>query len=93
MCQADPSWVELVLIGGVVTYGRADWFSALTGAAPGPSHPTVESLTAWGKAMMIDTGYQVRPAGAVGEGEGPPSLSAVRAALTAAYPPVGPIFA
>ena len=33
VCLADPSWVELVCIGGDVTYGRADWFAALSGAS------------------------------------------------------------
>lgn len=82
VCLADPSWVELVCIGGDVTYGRADWFAALSGAAEGA---TIESLTAWGKPMRLDTGFQ--------GGADTPSLSTVRGLLTGAYPPVGPIFA
>ena len=82
VCLADPSWVELVCIGGDVTYGRADWFGQLSGAATGT---TIEDLTAWGKPMRLDTGFQ--------GGTDVPSLSAVRTALTAAYPAVGPIFA
>ena len=82
VCLADPSWVELVCIGGDVTSGRADWFGRLSGAATGT---TIEDLTAWGKPMRLDTGYQ--------GGSEVPSLSAVRAALTDAYPAVGPIFA
>ena len=82
VCLADPSWVDLVCIGGDVTYGRADWFGQLSGAATGT---TIEDLTAWGKPMRLDTGFQ--------GGTDVPSLSAVRTALTAAYPAVGPIFA
>ena len=40
---------------------------------------------AWGKPMRLDTGFQ--------GGSDVPSLSTVRSLLTAAYPPVGPIFA
>ena len=82
VCLADPSWVELVCIGGDITYGRPDWFGRLSGAASGT---TIEDLTAWGKPMRLDTGFQ--------GGADVPSLSAVRAALTTAYPAVGPIFA
>jgi cytosine/adenosine deaminase-related metal-dependent hydrolase len=82
VCLADPSWVELVCIGGDITYGRADWFGALSGGAQGT---TIEDLTAWGKPMRLDTGFQ--------GGSDVPSLSTVRGLLTAAYPAVGPIFA
>jgi 5-methylthioadenosine/S-adenosylhomocysteine deaminase len=82
VCLADPSWVELVCIGGDVTYARADWFGELSGAAQGS---TIEDLTAWGKPMRLDTGFQ--------GGSDVPSLSAVRTALTTAYPAIGPIFA
>ena len=85
VCEADPGWIELVMIGGDVAYARTDWFTALTGAVPGP---TVEPLIAWGKAMTLDTGYHTGSAGAP-----PPSLTQVRTLLTSAYPPVGPIFA
>ena len=43
---ADPSWVELVSIGGDITYAREDWFGRLSGNA---ASPTIESLLAWGK--------------------------------------------
>ncbi|MEO7448363.1 MAG: amidohydrolase family protein [Humibacillus sp.] len=82
VCLADPSWVDLVCIGGDVTYARADWFGQLCAGAAGP---TIEDLTAWGKPMRLDTGYQ-------GGGQAP-SLTAVRVALTTAYPAVGPVFA
>ena len=56
VCLADPSWVELVCIGGDITYARTDWFEALSGAATGP---TIEDVTAWGKPMRLDTGLPV----------------------------------
>ena len=84
VCLADPSWVELVSIGGDITYARPDWFAALSGAAEGT---TIENLVAWGKPMRLHTGFQ-SPAAAP-----TPSLSSVRGLLTAAYPAIGPIFA
>jgi 5-methylthioadenosine/S-adenosylhomocysteine deaminase len=42
--RADPSWVDLVLIGGDITYARTDWFARL---AATPAGPTTETLTAW----------------------------------------------
>ena len=82
VCLADPSWVELVCIGGDITYARADWFGQLSGAAQAA---TIEDLTAWGKPMRLDTGFQ--------GGSDVPSLSAVRTQLTSVYAAVGPIFA
>ena len=38
VCIADPSWVELVCIGGDITYGRADWFQKLSGNAESPDY-------------------------------------------------------
>ncbi len=84
VCLADPSWVELVCIGGDITYGRVDWFEELSGNA---ASPTIESLTAWGKPMRLDDGFQASAA------KPTPSLSQIRALLTAAYPPIGPLFA
>ncbi len=55
VCLADPSWVDLVCIGGDVTYARADWFGQLSGPRPAT---TIEDLTAWGKPMRLDTGFQ-----------------------------------
>jgi cytosine/adenosine deaminase-related metal-dependent hydrolase len=81
---ADPSWVEMVLIGGDLTYARSDWHAQLAAA---PASPTVEQLNAWGKAMTIDTGYH----SAVPDPT--PPLTRLRAELIAAYPPVGPIYA
>ena len=83
--EADPSWVELVLIGGDLTYGRADWMEAL--ADPGPLREA-ERVLAWGKPMILDTSYAVKASATP-----PPRLRDLRATLTAHYPPVGPIFA
>lgn len=82
ICIADPSWVELVCIGGDITYARADWFGKLSGNA---ESATIEDLIAWGKPMRIDTGFQA--------GIDPMSLTAIRSLLVDEYPPVGPIFA
>ncbi len=76
---ADPSWVQLVMIGGDICYARADWNIL-------PPEGT-ENLRAWGKEMLVDTRFSMSP------GSLNPSLADVRAALTANYPPVGPIFA
>jgi hypothetical protein len=81
---AEPSWVELVLIGGDLTYARTDWYRDLAFAA---GAATVEEVRAWGKDMTLDTGFQstaLQPS---------PSLSTIRGLLTAAYPAVGPIYA
>ena len=82
--EAEPAWVELVTIGGSITYGRADW---VDGLAPGAAD-RLEEVVAWGKSMLLDTAY------AAGRTAGPPpTLAELRAALIANYPPVGPIFA
>lgn len=82
VCQADPSWVDLVTIGGDVTYARDDWYKQLT------DEPTSgEALITWGKAMRLDAGFQA-PATPPA-----PTLSQIRGLLTKAYPPVGPIYA
>ncbi|MEN3310535.1 MAG: 5-methylthioadenosine/S-adenosylhomocysteine deaminase, partial [Micromonosporaceae bacterium] len=86
VCLADPSWVDLVLIGGDLTYGRADWIRALAAV---PDAPGLQPVTAWGKPMLLDTTFQVAP----GEQAGPVTLAALRTALIGAYPQVGPIFA
>ena len=84
VCLSDPGDVQLVCVGGDVTYGRRDWFDLLAASA---TAPTIEDLTAWGRPMRLDTGYQARP------GDTSPSLSELRAALIGAYPQVGPVFA
>jgi len=82
VCQADPSWVELVLIGGDLAYARTDWFTTLAAQLTAPA---TEHLTAWGKPMTLDTGYHSPPT--------TPPLSTLRTQLINAYPTVGPIFA
>jgi 5-methylthioadenosine/S-adenosylhomocysteine deaminase len=84
VCQADPSWVELVLIGGDLAYARTDWFTTL---AAQPTGPTIEHLTAWGKPMTLDTGYHSPT------DDPTPPLSTLRTQLINAYPTLGPIFA
>jgi cytosine/adenosine deaminase-related metal-dependent hydrolase len=82
---ADPSWVELVMIDGDLTYGRADWMSTLSS----PDHrDRLEPLSAWGKPMLLDSSYEVH-AGT----EPAPTLAELRHDLIAQYPQVGPIFA
>jgi 5-methylthioadenosine/S-adenosylhomocysteine deaminase len=81
---ADPSWVEMVMIGGDIPYGRADWVQALTAA---DQHQRLESLIAWGQPMLLDTSFAAIPQGI------PPTLEALRAELIGNYPQVGPIFA
>ncbi|MGC4000996.1 MAG: amidohydrolase family protein [Anaeromyxobacter sp.] len=82
--EAEPSWVELVTLGGDLAYGREDWLQALV--APDQLAAT-EPVLAWGKRMRLDTRYAVRTAGAA------PRLAELRAALIGAYPQVGPVFA
>jgi len=80
--EADPSWVELVAIGGDLAYGRADWIQAL--AAPSEK----EDLVAWGKPMIMDTSYVAQSAAAAS-----PRLRELRERLLARYPQTGQIFA
>ncbi len=80
--EALPSWVELVTIGGMPLYGRADWVGALTG------QPPREQVWAWGKQMALDTSYA-----ALSSTSDPPKLADLRAALVGRYPQVGPVLA
>jgi 5-methylthioadenosine/S-adenosylhomocysteine deaminase len=80
---ADPSWTELVLIGGDVCYGRRAWVTDLAGAG---RIGELEPVIAWGKQMLLDTTYAVRPQGT------PPRLADLRARLIGGYPQVGPVF-
>jgi cytosine/adenosine deaminase-related metal-dependent hydrolase len=85
VCAANPSDVELVLIGGGLAYGRTDWVPAL---AQDPHDPNLEPVLAWGRPMLLDTSYQGQPS------TNPvPRLEQLRADLTSQYPPVGPIWA
>jgi 5-methylthioadenosine/S-adenosylhomocysteine deaminase len=80
--EADPSWVELVTIGGDLAYGRRDWIEQL--AVPGP----LEDVLAWGKPLVLDTSYVAQPVAGT-----PLRLTDLRAALLARYVQTGPIFA
>ena len=80
--EADPSWVELVVIGGDLAYGRADWIQELAPPSDG------EALLAWGKQMVMDTSYVAQAAGATS-----PRLGELRERLLGRYPQTGPIFA
>jgi 5-methylthioadenosine/S-adenosylhomocysteine deaminase len=79
--EADPSWVELVTIGGNLVYGRPDWMEEY--AVPGEA----EHVLAWAKPMVLDTSYSVAPTASP-----PPRLAGLRAELIDRYPQVGPIF-
>jgi 5-methylthioadenosine/S-adenosylhomocysteine deaminase len=83
--EAEPAWVQLVMIDGDLPYGRADWLETLADPA---DRERLEPLIAWGKRMLLDTSYTAAPA----TGEEPP-LELLRRQLIAAYPQVGPIFA
>ena len=85
VCVSTPADVELVLIGGDVVYGRHDWVAAVAGDA---AVSAFERVLAWGRQMLLDTGFAVHP----GE-EAPPRLVEIRDFLTSVYPAVGPIWA
>jgi 5-methylthioadenosine/S-adenosylhomocysteine deaminase len=85
VCAATPNDVELVLIGGHLAYGRADWIHTL---AENPADPNLEPVLAWGRPMLLDTSYQGQP-----DGDPTPRLTQLRTDLTSNYPPVGPIWA
>lgn len=80
--HADRRAVDLVVLGGDVAYGRADWVAAISGLTD------LELIVAWGKRMALDLSYSVsasdRP---------PPKLADLRAALLARDPEAGPVFA
>jgi 5-methylthioadenosine/S-adenosylhomocysteine deaminase len=81
---ADPASVQLVTIQGDLAYGRQDWLQQI---GDKDAVAAAELLPAWGKWMVLDTTYAVKPANT------PPRLAALRAALIGGYPNVGPIFA
>jgi cytosine/adenosine deaminase-related metal-dependent hydrolase len=85
IANADPSYVQLVMIGGDVAYGEATLVGQMF---DGAQLEKFEDLFAWGKPMKLDTSYQGHP-----KGDSPPPLSTLRADLIKAYPQVGPIFA
>lgn len=83
--MALPSWVELVMIGGDVAYGRRGLVEALLGPA---ATGRFESQLAWGEPMLLDTSYEAHPGA-----DKVPTLTDLRAALIEQYPQVGPIWA
>ncbi len=81
---AYPSWVELVMIGGDIVYGRPDWVREVT---VGDDY---EQVGAWGRHMALDTRF-----GSPDESppNGPPRrLAEIRQQLISRYPAIGPIF-
>jgi 5-methylthioadenosine/S-adenosylhomocysteine deaminase len=83
--SAYPSWVELVVIGGDIVYGRPDWIAELS------TPEDYEHVTAWGRPMLLDTRFGSPEDAGV---DGPPRrLADMRRKLIARYPAVGPIFA
>ncbi len=80
---AYPSWVDLVMIGGDITFSRPDWVDPNTTTE-------YETVSAWGREMSIDTRFgspEQTP-------DGPPRrLADIRRQLISRYPAVGPIFA
>lgn len=83
--EAEPAWVDLVMINGDLTYGREDLIKDLVDPK---AEIRVEPLRAWGKRMLLDTSYMVNP-----DGGQVPTLAELRTQLIKAYPQVGPIFA
>jgi 5-methylthioadenosine/S-adenosylhomocysteine deaminase len=83
--DAEPAWVELVMIDGDLPYGREDWLTTLSDAA---DRERLEPLIAWGKRMLLDTSHT--SAAPTGES---PRLEELRESLVGEYPQVGPIFA
>jgi hypothetical protein len=86
VCASTPDDVELVLIGGDIVYGT---YESVTALAADPTDPALEPVLAWGRHMLLDTGYD---AGDAVPGSSP-RLEQLRASLTSTYPPVGPIWA
>jgi cytosine/adenosine deaminase-related metal-dependent hydrolase len=81
---AYPSWVDLVMIGGDIIYGRPDWIGQITQSSD------YEIVTAWGRGMALDTRF-----GSPDESPptGPPRrLAEIRQRLIERYPAIGPIF-
>lgn len=81
---AYPSWVDLVMIGGDLVYGRPDWVAEVS------TPDDYEQVMSWGRHMLLDTRFGSPDDTA----DGPPRrLAQMRAKLIARYPAVGPIFA
>ena len=74
----------MVLIGGDIAFVREDWLVGL-GAEEHEEH--LERLWAWGKRMFLATSYVAET------GRSTPASRHDPAALIAAYPNIGPVFA
>ena len=83
---ADPSHVELVVIGGDFVYGTPRIVEAAV------STSTYESVWAWGRRMLIDTTY-AGPNADHGADVEFPDLAELRTRMIARFANVGPIFA
>ena len=76
--SAYPSWVDMVMIGGDIIYGRPDWVAELSTPAD------YEPVTAWGRPMLLDTRFGSPEDAGI---DGPPRrLAEMRAKLIARYP-------
>lgn len=84
IAAAYPSWVEMVMIGGDIIYGRKDWVAQLTAA------DEYEQVVAWGRPMALDTRFG-SPEEPVALGP-PRRLAEIRQQLISRYPAIGPIF-
>ena len=82
VCDSTPADVELVMIGGDVAYGRADWVRQL---AADPADPNLEQVVAWGRRMLLDTSFEVNPGP-----EPTPRLAQIRAVADLGLPAGGP---
>jgi 5-methylthioadenosine/S-adenosylhomocysteine deaminase len=90
--EAEPSWVDLVCVNGVPSYGRADWVTT----ADSMTAASGERLLAWGKEMLLATSTGNSATGNTATANsaiGNSTLGQLRAALIAQYPQTGPIFA
>ncbi len=81
---AEPSWIDLVTIGGDLSYGRPDWVADVVGAEAVADY---EGVMAWGKPMLLDNRFSVGQPATL-----PPRLADLRAALIDREPRIGPIF-
>lgn len=83
VCGSSPTEVELVLIGGQISYGRSDWVRQLSAD---PADPALTPVLAWGRPMLLNTGQQ-------GSNGRDGDFDQLRSSLVNAYPQVGPIWA
>ena len=75
---SDSHDVDLVMIGGDVTYTRTEWLEQI---APGATAPNLQPVIAWGKQMLLDNGFRGDP-----DDEAVPTLDDLRADLIKVLP-------